>query len=195
MFGSAFISSNNALGETRLRSPGDGKRAERTAPNQRARLARDHDEGATMIEPTSDVTMLRAAVVGMVLYYGDALGERPLFGAARRRAPLFLGDGEIERAFLAACEVCVPDMVEEYGDVDTVEEVLFDKDHDCVADVYEACFAALSAERRAQALALIATDVERSAEDAALMRALEPFDRLPRPAELAMALREAAVTG
>lgn len=147
-----------------------------------------------MSDATSDVTMLRAAVIGVVRYYGDALGERPLFGAARRRAPLFLGEPEIERAFLAACEACAPDIVEEYGDPDTVEEVLFDKDYECVADVYEACFVALSAERRAQAFEAIARDVERTAADAALMRALEPFHRLPRPDELAMALREAAAT-
>lgn len=132
------------------------------------------------------------ALFSLVRFCGSALGERPLFGAARGRAALFAGDIEIESAFLHACSEWVPDLVEEYGDPETVEEVLFDKDEPCIASVYEACFAELSVVRRAWAMGVLADDIARTSSSEALMRAIEESDDLPRPSDVASALREAA---
>lgn len=125
-------------------------------------------------------------------YCANALGERPLFGAARGRRGLFAGDADVEAAFIEACSTIVPDLVEEYGDPETVEEVLFDKDYECVADVYEACFLELNVVARARALGVLADDIERTGENASLMAALAAYEDLARPSEVATVLREAA---
>ncbi|MFO0558954.1 MAG: hypothetical protein U0269_13125 [Polyangiales bacterium] len=144
---------------------------------------------------TSARSPLWNALFATARYCADALGERPLFGAARGRRGLFLGDATVEAAFIDACSTIVPDLVEEYGDAETVEEVLFDKEYECVADVYEACFLELTVVERARALGVLADDLERTSEEEGLMAALAAYEDIPRPSEVAALLREAAGEG